>query len=544
MRVKKSIFLIVVLCLAVAPIFAQQMAMPPPEIEDALDDLSQRLGVPLTLRSFDYWRWSEEFFDDTGMGCPQAGEVIATTPTRGFQFLFTYQGITYDYRVAKDAERINLCQDTLAPQPEAPPIDDYSNLLCPPLIAGELPYMRSRVAIGIQARITTSVPNNLRAEPGINGAQIGQLGDAAIFDIIGGPVCVDGFVWWQIQEGSRTGWTAEGLEGIYYLEPLPGARLPGRQPITPENANRLILMSQVQGNFLPQPAWLKTNDVLVLPGDVGSESLWLYTADLLHEPPRFVPQDELLKSLAVFPSGDIAVVGTNDGGAHFWYLRTGVTPVETLFFQTHERDTVVAINLEGNKFAAAGVNAISGALDDKRFGILLWDVPTVAQDGMLVGHTAPIIQLAYSPDNSLIASVDELGTAIVQSVTNATIPVRVRLDNAGVRAVAFSPNNQFLAVAKANGTIDVLDPLSGIRITTLSGYLGGVNAVAFSPDNALLAGVSDDGTLRLWNTQSDMSIAVLEVSSSAAEGVAFNAAGTLIVAVGKHTARFYGVPLN
>jgi hypothetical protein len=541
---RKSFLLILLWLMLVAPLFAQQMAMPPPEIEDALNDLSQRLGVPLTLRSFDSWRWSEEFFENTGMGCPPAGEVVANTPTRGFQFLFTYQGITYDYRVAKDAERVNLCQDTLSPQPEAPPIDGYSNLLCPPVAEGALPYMRSRVAIGVQARITTSVPNNLRADPGINGAQIGQLGDAAIFDIIGGPACVDGLVWWQIQENGRTGWTAEGLEGIYYLEPLPGARLPGRQPIKPENANRLQFMAQVQGNFLPQPAWLKTNDILVLPGDVGSESLWLYTADLLHEPPRFVPQDEPLKSLAVFPAGDTAIVGTADGGAHFWYIRTGVTPVETLFFQTHERDTVVAINLDGTKFASAGVNAISGALDDKRFGILLWDVLTVAQDGMLVGHTAPVIQLAYSPDKSLIASVDTTGTAIIQSVTNATLPALVRLDNAGVRAVAFSPNNQFLAVAKANGTIDVLDPLSGIRITTLTGYLGGVNAVAFSPDNALLAGVSDDGTLRLWNTQSDTNVAVVEVGNAAIKGVAFNAAGTLIVTVGNHTARFFGVPLD
>lgn len=538
---RKSIIFIILL-FTIMPVFAQQMAMPPEEINNALEDLSRRLGVPLTLRSFDSWRWSEEFFDDTGMGCPQAGEEIANTPTRGFRFLFTYQGITYDYRVAEDAERINLCQDTLAPQPEAPPVGEYSNLLCPEPAEGALPYMRSRVATGVQARITTSVPNNLRAEPGLNGAQIGQLGDAAIFDIIGGPACVDGFVWWQIQENDRTGWTAEGLEGNYYLEPLPGARLPGRQPITPDNANRLIFMSQIQGNFQPQPAWLQSNDVLVLPGDVGSESLWLYTADLLHAPPRFVPQNEPLKSLAVFPAGDLAVVGTADGGAHFWYIRTGVTPVETLFFQTHERDTVVAINPAGTKFASAGVNAISEAIVDKRFGIILWDVPTVAQDGVLTGHNAPIIQLAYSPDNSLIASVDESGTLVIQSVMEAT--PQIRFDNAGVRAIAFSPNNQFLAAAKANGTIDLLDPVSGIRVTTLSGHLGGVNGVAFSPDNTLLASVSDDGTLRLWNTQSDANVAVLEVGSYPIEGTAFNAVGTLIVAVGSHTARFYGVPLD
>jgi hypothetical protein len=40
------------------------------------------------------------------------------------------------------------------------------------------------------------------------------------FDVIAGPICAEGLVWWQVQYGDHYGWTAEGEGTSYWLEPV------------------------------------------------------------------------------------------------------------------------------------------------------------------------------------------------------------------------------------------------------------------------------------------------------------------------------------
>jgi len=50
----------------------------------------------------------------------------------------------------------------------------------------------------------------MRTGPGLNNSEIRQLESGTRFDIIDGPRCVDGYVWWEIRHNNRTGWIAEG----------------------------------------------------------------------------------------------------------------------------------------------------------------------------------------------------------------------------------------------------------------------------------------------------------------------------------------------
>lgn len=55
-------------------------------------------------------------------------------------------------------------------------------------------------------------------------------------DVIGGPVCADGWVWWQVKnESGKTGWTSEGDADIYWLLPVndlaSSALRPGNQGV-------------------------------------------------------------------------------------------------------------------------------------------------------------------------------------------------------------------------------------------------------------------------------------------------------------------------
>lgn len=80
-----------------------------------------------------------------------------------------------------------------------------------------------RLVIGREARVTPGTPNNLREQPSKSAKLLTQIpGDSFLF-VIGGPVCADGFAYWQVEYGSQTGWTPEGSGKNYFIEPLTSA---------------------------------------------------------------------------------------------------------------------------------------------------------------------------------------------------------------------------------------------------------------------------------------------------------------------------------
>ena len=65
------------------------------------------------------------------------------------------------------------------------------------------------------------LPNNLRREAGKDQPLIGEIPPGEAMKILEGPVCADGWVWWNVRtlEGELSGWTAEGDRQTYWLVP-------------------------------------------------------------------------------------------------------------------------------------------------------------------------------------------------------------------------------------------------------------------------------------------------------------------------------------
>ncbi|MBP8972327.1 MAG: Ig-like domain-containing protein, partial [Anaerolineae bacterium] len=78
-------------------------------------------------------------------------------------------------------------------------------------------------------------PLNVRAEPNLGAQVITQAAVGETMQVIGGPYCEGGHLWWNVRlNNGITGWAAEGDQTVYYFEPL-GRRqadpnLPGAQP--------------------------------------------------------------------------------------------------------------------------------------------------------------------------------------------------------------------------------------------------------------------------------------------------------------------------
>lgn len=98
----------------------------PTQLDAALADLSQRVGLTVTVNDLDGWTWSQENYPDASLGCPQPDEMYAQVLTSGYQFLIDYQGTTYDYRVSTDQATVILCAaeqgPTVTPAPDEPTV--------------------------------------------------------------------------------------------------------------------------------------------------------------------------------------------------------------------------------------------------------------------------------------------------------------------------------------------------------------------------------------------------------------------------------------
>lgn len=96
-----------------------------------------------------------------------------------------------------------------------------------PIVCEGAPPSRLNVGMRAQVRVAPEGAQvrqqNVRDAPGLSSESIARLPEGVFFTIVGGPECVDGFVWWQI-DTVLNGWTAEGQltpggAYDYYLDP-------------------------------------------------------------------------------------------------------------------------------------------------------------------------------------------------------------------------------------------------------------------------------------------------------------------------------------
>jgi hypothetical protein len=94
------------------------------------------------------------------------------------------------------------------------------------------PGLPPRLTVGESARVTPGNANNVRDTPSTSGQRLGQIPGGEAFLVLDGFVCAGGYAWWQVSYGGLTGWTVEGSDGEYFLEPL-GPPPPTATPAPP-----------------------------------------------------------------------------------------------------------------------------------------------------------------------------------------------------------------------------------------------------------------------------------------------------------------------
>lgn len=215
-----ALALVMVLLVVVAFAVQAQDTTAPATIQFALDALSEQVGQEVALSNISRYQWSGQLYADTSLGCPQEGQTYNQVVTRGVQYLLTYGGTVYDYRVSSDGSIVILCESTVTDQPEGTAEASAEATAEATASAAATCAEPLDFAVGQSVNVVSFIGNlNVRAEPILTGERVGQIAGGDTVTILGGPECgARGLLWWQVQAGELTGWVAEGRASQYYLE--------------------------------------------------------------------------------------------------------------------------------------------------------------------------------------------------------------------------------------------------------------------------------------------------------------------------------------
>ena len=520
----------------------------PSQINAALLDLSARLEYSVGIGNLSNWRWEQTNFANSALGCPtvsgSGGAVL------GYRFQLTHNAIAYDYRVSADNTLVVYCGVVDAASAAAAPESEsqYSNRLCSDTATGG-PYMRSRINVGMDVEVLGGYLN-LRGQPSINGQVLLQIPAGLPVGVTAGPDCVDGYVWWLAIVNGQTGYIAESGDGSYLVAPAAPPPMPSREILNVSIVPYLMEFGRIYGNFQPSHVWSSENHFLAMPGALGSDGVWIY--DLRHPTlaPEILAFDGGISALEFRPFSEQFVFASESGTLHLWQIIDG-TPLtfsDRLFLNAHAGAvSAIAFSADGERLVSAGRKAFTHVDVYRDWAGIVWDLPTVAQQAILSGHSGLINSMAFGADKDLVFTGADDGTMRNWDASNGFNTFTVNFDSAApVRALAYSEAGSLVAVALARPSDNLL--IYGSEgATRLASYplpTNNVTSIDFSPDGSMLVVGAVEGIVSIWDTRTRQLLATRETDGGVYD-VSFSPDGTLIAAsTENHTLVLYGVPLG
>ncbi len=333
-----------------------------------------------------------------------------------------------------------------------------------------------------------------------SGDQDGRiiLWDASNGQIIGKPLVsnrgqVNGIAFTPDGQYFVTG-SSDGSAVIWDLR----ARQPIARPLISYYSHRKMVSSLV---YSPD------GKILASGSADGTVILWDARAGKMLGEPLMDNQQGILR-LAFNPNGKVLAAGDSAGTVTLWDIaaREQTDRIET---DSESYSDAIAFSPDGKLFALAGCEHYSETTQYcDRGQIRLWDLAGHKQIGALVGHTAMVTGVAFSPDSKTLASSGWDGKTILWDLaTQQPRHPPMALYRGDVFELAFSPVQSILATAGEDPAITLWDAETRRAIGhPLEGHTYLVASIAFSHAGNLLASGSADKTVRIWDVATQLPV--------------------------------------
>jgi eukaryotic-like serine/threonine-protein kinase len=132
--------------------------------------------------------------------------------------------------------------------------------------------------------------------------------------------------------------------------------------------------------------------------------------------------------------------------------------------------------------------------------VQVWDIKTGHCQLTYTEHASLVWNVAWSADGSLIASAgDDDSVKIWQAQSGRLIYSQHQNAPDRLWAMSWSGDNAHIATANNDGIIQVWNTHNGQHTVTYREHSARVHALAWSPDGSLVASADYDGTVQIWH---------------------------------------------
>jgi len=171
--------------------------------------------------------------------------------------------------------------------------------------------------------------------------------------------------------------------------------------------------------------------------------------------------------------------------------------------------------------------------------VRIWNTTTWTTERTINAHANGVWSVAWSPDGAMLATGGvENRVRIWDPLTSAELAVLNLSTSPSVYAfsVSWSPDSSRLAVGLSNSSVLIFDAETGVVLRTLVGHTQQVICTCWSPDGGRLASGSIDRSVRIWNVSDGLLIFTLRANTTSRNdinGLVWSLNGETLAAAGQ-----------